>query len=359
MLPSPTRATAGLALLSVLLTAAAPLNPSEMLPGPWSLNKPAQSDLAMGVNQGCVGCHEDIAAEWQSSLHAQAYTNPEFRRALHEEPLPFCKGCHAPEADPNKADNPALQRLGVSCVSCHVVETGILAVPSSRKTASHPVVRQASFATQAACGKCHQFAFPGESGSMASSLMQSTINEFRVISDDSRGCAVCHMPVTEEGHRSHRFDVSRNAPLLRAALRVTARRLGKHRVEMLLSSKAVAHAFPTGDLFRRLSVQLEALGPEFSQLETHTAYLTREFETTHTLGGVQRRRPVRDTRLPADGQPRALVFEWDNDISQCSIRFRVVYQRVQHPGKVGQADAEVAGEVELATGELAVEGRGP
>jgi len=359
---SPIRTTAGLAFLSGLLTAAAPLAPHETLPGPWSPNKPVQANQAINVNQGCVGCHEEIAAEWQASLHAEAYTNPEFQRALHEEPLPFCKGCHAPEADPKKADNSALQRLGVSCVSCHVVKLGILASPGgtgSTDNPTHPVVRQASFATLAACANCHQFAFPGESETMAYNLMQSTINEFRVTSDDASGCAVCHMPVTATGHRSHRFDVTRNASRLRAALRVSARRNGHHRVEISLASKAVAHAFPTGDLFRRLAVEVEALGPEFSQVEAHTLYLAREFETTHTEGGVKRRRLVRDARLPAGGQARALVFEWDNDISKVPIHFRVVYQRVQHPGKVGQPDAEIAGELELASGELAVEGHEP
>ena len=356
---SPIRTTAGLAFLSGLLTAAAPLGQRQTLPGPWSPDKPVQGNQAINVNQGCVGCHEEIAAEWQASLHAEAYTNPEFQRALREEPLPFCKGCHAPEANPNKANNLAVQRLGVSCVSCHVVKVGILASPGSTEKPSHPVVRQASFATLAACANCHQFAFPGESETMTLSLMQSTINEFRVTSEDSGGCAVCHMPVTETGHRSHRFNVSRNASLLRAALRVSARRTGNHRVEIGLASKAVAHAFPTGDLFRRLTVEVEALGPEFSRVESHTVYLTREFETTHTEGGVKRRRLVRDARLPASGQARALVFEWDNDISKYPIHFRVVYQRVQHPGKVGQPDAEIAGELELASGQLAVEGHEP
>jgi len=326
------------------------------MPGPWGAKKAIAPNRVLELNRGCVNCHREIATEWQASLHATAYTHAEFQRALQVEPLPVCKGCHAPDTNPEARDNPAVQRLGVSCVTCHVVAGDIVAVPGTSPAKTHPVLRRASFATVQACANCHQFAFPGESSRSPLNLMQSTVNEFLVQGGSEMGCSGCHMPQMEAGHRSHRFDVTRNSAFLQAALRVAAVRKDNHHVELRLTPRHVGHAFPTGDLFRRLTVEVEALGPEYSRVEAHAQCLTREFETTITAGGVKHRRPVSDTRIPASGIMPPMVFEWVNDISQYPVLYRVLYQRVQHPGMVGQPDAEVAGEVELASGELRVSG---
>jgi hypothetical protein len=358
------KASVWLLVLSLPTSATLAFGASPGMPRPFSPGKVPTPEAAQRTNDECIKCHQDVATEWRASLHAQAYTNPEFQRALHVEPVPFCRGCHAPDADPDRADKAALQSQGVSCVSCHVVSDGILGVAKPAKPAkpanpargkTHPVLASPDFKTSAACANCHQFAFPGESSRVPTNLMQSTVDEFLQRSGASQGCAGCHMPVDEAGHRSHRFDVTRNAALLQSALWVSARRTAAHQVEIQLTPRGVGHAFPTGDLFRRLSVEVEAIGPEYSRLEAHTVYLTREFETTHTAGGVKRRRPIRDTRLLADGSPRTVVVQWESDVSPYPVRFRVLYQRVQHPGKVGQPDAEIAGEVLLAEGELAVQ----
>jgi hypothetical protein len=359
----PSTMKASVRLLALLAPTLSPLvlRASPQMPGPFSPAKVPAPEAARRVNDGCIKCHEDVAKEWRASLHAQAYTNPEFQRALRVEPVPFCRGCHAPDADPNLADNAALQSQGVSCVSCHVVKDGILGVSNPAKPPhrasgkAHPALGRADFKSIAACADCHQFAFPGESGGIPTNLMQSTVNEFLRRFEAARGCAGCHMPADETGHRSHRFDVTRNGKLLQSALRVSARRTANHQVEIELTPSGVGHAFPTGDLFRRLTVEVEAIGPEHSQLEAHTVYLTREFEMTHTAGGVKRRRPIRDTRLLADGPSRTVVVQWESDVSPYPVRFRVLYQRVQHPGKVGQPDADIAGEILLAEGELAVQ----
>ncbi|MFY0531589.1 multiheme c-type cytochrome [Nannocystis pusilla] len=63
-------------------------------------------------NDACEACHEVEAAQWRGSQHQTAYTEREFQRALAHEPMPFCRGCHAPEADPRLRPAAGLPRSG-------------------------------------------------------------------------------------------------------------------------------------------------------------------------------------------------------------------------------------------------------
>src|SRR4051812_1823961 len=47
-------------------------------------------------NAACAGCHVEIAAEWEASLHHASATDPLYLRAFALEPLAFCRECHAP-----------------------------------------------------------------------------------------------------------------------------------------------------------------------------------------------------------------------------------------------------------------------
>lgn len=60
-------------------------------------------------------------------MHQQAWTDPVFLGAYAIEPLPFCRGCHAPMADISNSNDPA-RLLGVGCVTCHVAGEDILGV---------------------------------------------------------------------------------------------------------------------------------------------------------------------------------------------------------------------------------------
>src|SRR5688572_9202237 len=119
------------------------------MPGPWPVRPKGALVDAVQMNTRCEGCHADIAQEWRDSLHSHAYSNPEFQSALAIEPLPFCRGCHAPEANPVATTDVALQRLGVACVSCHVVDGAVLAAPTEKRSPEHALLRSAAFATSA------------------------------------------------------------------------------------------------------------------------------------------------------------------------------------------------------------------
>lgn len=362
--PSQSRSTTILAILvavalpdAVTTRAAAlpkrPMRDAAHMPGPWparAVKLPADPGIA---NATCVECHADVAEEWRASLHAQAYSNSAFRRALAIEPLPFCRGCHAPEASPLGDGANALRELGVACVTCHIVDGAILAAPGEHTQQPHPVLRSPAFATVEACAKCHEFPFPGESAASGVELMQSTVSEHRASDYAQVACATCHMPRLIGGRRSHRFDVTRNAPLLQAAIHVEARRLNAGEIELILTSRGVGHAFPTGDLFRRIHVHAEAVGPEYSSIASADAYLTRTFVTTRSVAGMRRRLSTSDTRLAVGGaQMQHILLDLTAAAAQLSILYSVTYERVEHPGKVGQPDAVLEGSLDLTAGIL-------
>src|SRR5262245_3846410 len=82
--------------------------PAALGGGPPGLPGPAPRERAEGYDAGvenarCEGCHADVAAEWRGSMHQRAWTDPVFLAAYALEPLSFCRGCHAPEADPERS----------------------------------------------------------------------------------------------------------------------------------------------------------------------------------------------------------------------------------------------------------------
>jgi len=128
----------------------------------------------------------------------------------------------------------------------------------------------------------------------------------------------------------------------------------------------VGHAFPTGDLFRRLGVFVEvvggdparAVGDDSARTLGARRYLTRHYRP---LGAAGIPAPaVLDDRLGVDGQPRAAV---ELDLGAAAARWpliwRVAYQRVEHPAGASEDSAVVESEVVLATGRLAPEPLAP
>jgi hypothetical protein len=320
-------------------------------PAPW----PRRADAA-AENARCEGCHGDIAAEWRGSLHRAAHTDPAYQRALAIEPLAFCRGCHAPEAEPTRDPPPALGAIGVGCVSCHGdTHAGTLAAPrADAPAAPHAVTRAPAFATASACARCHEFSFPDPERRIQPLLMQSTASEHRASPYAASACADCHMPLVGEGrarHVSHAFPASRDASLLRAALRISASRPDAATIEVRLEPMALGHAFPTGDLFRRLEVLAEAVGPEAQVVAEDARYLARRFGR----GEGRDRRPIKvmlsDDRVTASG-PAVVRLAPGPLAAGFPVRWRVAYQRVEHPIEENSARAVVEGEVVLAEGLL-------
>ncbi len=316
--------------IAVALPALAFAKSTARMPGPAPI---LRSFDPVAVNAQCEGCHSDIAKEWRSSLHRAAFTNDAFQHALARDPVPFCRGCHAPEAN---AWSPEAARaaLGVGCVSCHVLDRAPLAVPGSR-AAPHPLAREAVFASPAACAGCHEFEFPDRHRRVTPLLMQSTLSEHAKSPHAAKRCASCHMPIVS-GHRSHAFVASRDAAAIRAAVRIDAVRAGDGVTITLTASDTLGHAFPTGDLFRRVTVETIVDGAK------HVVHFARHFASREELKGHPVRVQIADDRV-APGAPRSV------EVFGKTVRYRVLYERVAF---LREPDAEVEGSIELAAGAL-------
>lgn len=347
------------ALLLLASCAAAVTPAGAPMPGPAPAR--ALADAARR-NAECEGCHAEIAGEWRASLHHASQTEPAYQRAFLIEPLPFCQGCHAPEADPRAPVPPALADLGTGCVTCHVTGTGaVLAAPSRKDAAApapHPITREPRFATAEACARCHEFAFPDNDLRQTPALMQSTIREHAALGPGAPSCADCHMPPTRgpgAPHRDHGFANAADPAALRAALTARATREGPATLRLVLSAGAVGHAFPTGDLFRRITVRAEAVGPEQQSLGEASRHLMRHFKLERQKGGAVARVLARDDRLLASGEgTRTAVLELDLGPAAAGapIAWSVTYERVEHPVSEREDDVIVGSAVVLAEGTL-------
>ncbi|MGH1340344.1 MAG: hypothetical protein ACRBN8_02240 [Nannocystales bacterium] len=289
----------------------------------------------------CVRCHAPEAVQWSLSSHRTAFTGSEFQAAFAVEPTAFCRDCHAP------SDTPA---VGVGCLSCHEgPDAAVLAGPSPRSDAPapHPVLRTPAFATTDACARCHEFAFPDGALRDGVALMQSTVTEHAQSPFGNRSCGDCHMPKVGD-RRDHTFAASRDPDVLRQALRWAVRRVDAGTVEVSLWAGEVGHAFPTGDLFRRLEVSANVVGRPKTLVQR---YLARHFGPARQSSGVVLRGEVRDDRVPASGEPRIVRLQVDAGLDD-TVEWSVRYQRVAHPRGFDPREALLDGEVELARGQL-------
>jgi hypothetical protein len=354
-------------VLSLAVAAAAWLAPDSYadaqarMPGPAYHTAPLRSLVAAADNARCETCHQDIAREWRGSMHAQADTDLVYRRALALEPLPFCRGCHAPEADAQRDAPAPLSALGIGCVTCHVPELGpnasTLASTASTSPSSspHPVTRSPAFATAAACASCHEFDFPrGALGaSQPPEKMQGTLSEHAASRWPEAPCASCHMPsvagTSGQPHRSHSFAAHADLAMLRSAVRVSVERASPSQVIVTLAPSAVGHAFPTGDLFRRLVVSAEAVDDDWLVLGEASRSLHRRFEMREIAPGQLGRHLVGDDRVGVQPENR-LRLELGERAPGRAIAWRVEYQRVEHPVGSDESNAVVADSVIVAEG---------
>jgi hypothetical protein len=356
------------------------------LPGPASSARARNiAGLASTSSESCATCHVEIAREWSGSLHHASWKDPVFQKAYDIEPKAFCRGCHAPEADPASTPSAAAQDEGIGCVSCHEsrghvighVQPGVPAsspnrtadpavAPSASAVAIHAVRGEAWLATSEACEGCHQFNFPKDARQVVPSPMQNTHNEWRSSSYASTSCQGCHMPLVEgsqgKKHHNHDFRVVGDSALLRRAIRASAERSSGTQVTVKVDSGWTGHAFPTGDMFRRVQVRAMALDvlAGGAQRVTPPVDLARTFrdipvhpdsKTDFTTQRVE----GRDTRIGAPGSAtdhREVVLDVQGASPTSRVRWEVVYQRMMTPLAESFGVNQVEDELVLASGIL-------
>lgn len=320
--------------------------------------RPARGRLAAAVsdNAACEACHDDVSREWRGSYHQLAHVDPAYQRAFAGEPLPFCRGCHAPEADPRKEPSAEVGALGVGCVTCHVTEEGVVLAAAHPEespadaAAPHAIRRSRDFAGTGGCAHCHEFPFPVPGGSDDDAFMQTTVREHERSSAAATPCAACHMP-RSNGRRSHTFGDVRDETWLRDSLEAEVALTSEGRLRVTLTPTRPGHAFPTGDLFRRLEVGCAAEGRGGRVVRGEVRHLARHFEL---IPGRPGRTLTGDDRV-FDG-PTNIELELpspEQAAGAVSITFWVSYQRVASVGQGARPeDAVVESEVKLRSGNL-------
>jgi hypothetical protein len=135
------------------------------------------------------------------------------------------------------------------------------------------------------------------------------------------------MPETDVGgplRRDHRFAASRDVQMLRDAVTVSVERPREDTLEVTLVPGELGHAFPTGDMFRRLVVDAEVLDDELP-IAGDRRELTRTFAMVGD--GISRHREqVADTRVRPGLDPVVLTLDLGGAGSR-PAHWRVIYER--------------------------------
>lgn len=247
----------------------------------------------------CGDCHVQIQRESLQSLHGRSRSDPSYVAALaRESDKGFCEQCHDPTGN----------GTGVGCGSCHAT--------------FHGQVR--AVVTSQACAPCHDFPFPARTDAM-----QLTFAEHAVSPNAETPCATCHMKKERGGPASHAFAASRDASMLARAVVVTGQREPDGDVTLWLTQGQIGHAFPTGDLFRRLLLVVERVGPTGERLDFAQATVGRTFGADHG-----KKVQIVDNRPGSprnQGGPRTQVrlhIPRGSEQTGTVVRYRLSYERV-------------------------------
>ena len=242
--------------------------------------RPAQVSLDA---RNCGTCHEFEYQTWRESVHARAFTNHIFSKALQRDRQAWCLNCHTPLWSGKEADvepvirwltsstgprnpMPAHLEQGITCAVCHVRDGQI--VGSGKKARDpqgkkHEVVVDKNLRTEKFCAGCHQFNFPAEIKPVIvyqhSPPMQNVVAEhlaLRKLYSDKR-CGDCHYKSADHSlHQAAGTDMRE-----KFQVEVKRRRPGKpNEITYTIRTPAIGHHFPTGDLFRAVKLTIYGEG---------------------------------------------------------------------------------------------------
>lgn len=269
----------------------------------------------------CLGCHLDHYLEWQTTIHAHAWTDPYFQTDFaFDGSQQICKNCHIPLApqqedtvlgwkdaerwQPRLTPNPdfdaALQKEGINCAGCHLRKGKILATHTS-KTSPHntKIIRSGN----QICVRCHvvggnrwdTFYKVPPCGTVAEiregRAQPPTSAELTVTDVASLGCVGCHMPVIKrplapggisKTSHQHIWRGGHDPAQVRKALSASMEQVadsesGQIGFALYLTNTGTAHNLPTGTPDRHLSVELKILDASGDVLAEKTTLLQRHF----------------------------------------------------------------------------------
>lgn len=264
------RALAAAALLLAVGPSAVPASAQSLPPGYWHQPLASQGEAPRDWSpqersldpQDCGACHADKLAEWQSSLHAKAFSPGLVGQLLgfDADDTAACMQCHAPLAEQRQAFEAArrkgraassrevgLAAAGNSCGGCHIrgnhrfgpSQRDSGAVGQSANDRPHGgVMRTADFEKSEFCAVCHQFS---QDQAVNGKPLENTVAEWQAspAAREGKECQSCHMP-----DRRHLWRGIHDPDMVRSGLNADFTATAETAV-FRLTSTGIGHAFPT------------------------------------------------------------------------------------------------------------------
>jgi len=256
----------------------------------------------------CSLCHDEIAREWQTTIHSNAWKDPYFRTDFKfDGSMQVCLNCHTPLENqqenlvlgfrdsekldpivkPNPNFSPALKNEGVTCAVCHIKD-GEIVGPKDIQTNAHPVRKDKRFTDGSGiCRRCHWIM--GDRWDVFLKLPPcgnfAEIEETGIKID----CVKCHMPkVTRPmvaggedraGHR-HLWRGGHDPGFVKAALKINLNEKSagpgpSKKYIMALTNTGTEHRLPTGTPDRHLEVTFRLFDSNNKLIDENIQFLER------------------------------------------------------------------------------------
>ncbi len=265
---------------------------------------------------GAVGCHDDIYAQWQDSMHAHSSPlRDEVHAAAYQQVVgdpkkegltlngqyPICLKCHAPNAAKDRKTKIDQENYaeGVNCLTCHTVkrflgvkgeQVGIEAYdistthlqgPSGRflnpdQEAVHPFPmqpRQATLRSSEICLGCHSRYFDAKGHEICATGEEYQQNANNIT------CQSCHMPkLGGQDSTDHSFLGGHSDTLLKRAVILTVdSQIQADQLQLTVTLRnMLPHKFPSGSPYRYVLLTLSALDTKDKLLWSNFDSLPRD-----------------------------------------------------------------------------------
>lgn len=199
-------------------------------------------------SDNCAACHSKEHQDWEKSRHRISYTNQNFLEGYVREKQDRCLHCHAPLKEQlhelKTSPELKLSHEGVNCVACHVRE-GKVVGSSFHEGKKTDFLKSPRF-----CAGCHEFDINAISDGQVHLTpvnAQDTYSQWKKYqkAGGEKTCQQCHMP---EGR--HLFQGAHGK--LNPPLKVSQISHDVLKIELV----NIGHHYPSGDVFRRLSLEV-------------------------------------------------------------------------------------------------------
>ncbi|MFQ5508260.1 MAG: hypothetical protein ACE5FN_02865 [Leptospirillia bacterium] len=274
-------------------------------------NQKVPEGVASLSAEACGACHQAIYAEWKTSIHARAYTDPYFQAYWKKDKrIWICLNCHTPlqnqqpekvtelkggkvnrpVKEPNPAFDAALREEGITCAACHVRD-GVIYGPYKDANAPHPTAYDPKYRSTEICYWCHQV--PSGPFQFYNGGPCATFFEFEDGPYAKKGyiCQTCHMPEDlrpaaiggpVRDTRRHLWQGGHFPAMLKRALQVelttkspTWQPGDAITFNLRLTNGGAGHKIPTGDPDRHFTILFETLDANGKVIKSEDHWIGR------------------------------------------------------------------------------------